>query len=81
MRTLIGEMAKEKAIVISTHILEEVEAVCTRAAIIAHGRLLADSAPESAAVGKLTWEAGRLDEVFRDITSREPKVTGGPAHA
>ena len=46
VRTLIQEMAAEKAIVISTHILEEVEAVCSRAVIIAHGKLLADGTPE-----------------------------------
>ena len=40
VRSLIREMAPNKAIVISTHILEEVDAVCTRAAIIARGQLL-----------------------------------------
>jgi len=45
VRTLITELAPSKAIIISTHILEEVDAVCTRAAIIAHGKLLADGAP------------------------------------
>ena len=38
VRTLINDMAKDKTIVISTHILEEVDAVCTRAIIIAEGR-------------------------------------------
>jgi ABC-2 type transport system ATP-binding protein len=42
VRTLIAEMAAEKAIVISTHILEEVQAVCNRSVIIGQGRLLAD---------------------------------------
>jgi len=46
VRNLIHGMAKDKIIVISTHILEEVEAVCSRAIIIAHGRLLADGTPE-----------------------------------
>jgi len=46
IRALISEMATEKAIIVSTHILEEVEAVCSRAVIIAHGRLLADGTPE-----------------------------------
>ncbi len=46
VRKLIREMAKDKAIIISTHVLEEVEAVCTRAAIIARGRLLADGTAE-----------------------------------
>jgi ABC-2 type transport system ATP-binding protein len=40
VRTLIHDMAPTKAIIISTHILEEVDAVCTRAAIIAKGKLL-----------------------------------------
>jgi ABC-2 type transport system ATP-binding protein len=46
VRKLIREMSADKAIIISTHILEEVEAVCSRAVIIAHGRLLADGTPE-----------------------------------
>jgi ABC-2 type transport system ATP-binding protein len=45
VRTLINEMAHEKIIVISTHILEEVDAVCTRAIIIAKGRIVADDTP------------------------------------
>jgi ABC-2 type transport system ATP-binding protein len=45
VRRLIAEMAPEKAIIISTHILEEVDAVCTRAIIIARGRILADGTP------------------------------------
>ena len=45
VRQLISEMSEEKAIVISTHILEEVEAVCTRAIIIANGRIVADATP------------------------------------
>ena len=45
VRALITSMAAEKAIIISTHILEEVEAVCTRALIIAGGRIVADGTP------------------------------------
>lgn len=45
VRTLINEMARDKIIVISTHILEEVDAVCNRAIIIAHGRIVADDTP------------------------------------
>ncbi len=47
MRTLINEMAAEKAIVISTHVLEEVDAVCTRAIIIESGRVRFDGTPAS----------------------------------
>jgi ABC-2 type transport system ATP-binding protein len=46
MRGLIAAMAPDKAIIVSTHILEEVEAVCTRAIIIARGRIVADARPE-----------------------------------
>jgi ABC-2 type transport system ATP-binding protein len=45
VRGLIESMAKDKAIIISTHILEEVEAVCTRAMVIAGGRILVDGTP------------------------------------
>ncbi|HWY72470.1 MAG TPA: ABC transporter ATP-binding protein [Burkholderiaceae bacterium] len=45
VRTLIGEMSRDKIIVISTHILEEIDAVCTRAMVIARGRLVADDTP------------------------------------
>jgi ABC-2 type transport system ATP-binding protein len=45
VRTLINEMARDKIIVISTHILEEVDAVCNRAIIIARGKIVADDTP------------------------------------
>lgn len=47
VRSLIRTMARDKAIIISTHILEEVEAVCSRAVIIAEGRLVADGTAEA----------------------------------
>ena len=67
VRTLISEMSADKAIVISTHILEEVDAVCTRAIIIASGQLLFDGTP-----GELLSksESGKMDDVFRDITTK-----------
>jgi len=46
VRQLIADMSADKAIIVSTHILEEVEAVCSRAVIIAHGRLMADGTPD-----------------------------------
>jgi ABC-2 type transport system ATP-binding protein len=49
VRTLINEMARDKIIVISTHILEEVDAVCTRVIIIARGKLVADDTPQGLA--------------------------------
>ena len=47
MRNLIKRISNNKAIVISTHILEEVEAVCSRAVIIANGKLLANDTPKN----------------------------------
>lgn len=46
VRNLIRDMAKDKAIIISTHILEEVDAACTRAVIISNGKVVADGSPE-----------------------------------
>jgi len=46
VRGLIRAMAEDKIIIISTHILEEVAAVCNRVMIIAEGRLLADDSPQ-----------------------------------
>ncbi|RLB43351.1 MAG: ABC transporter ATP-binding protein [Deltaproteobacteria bacterium] len=46
VRTMIREMAREKTIVLSTHILEEVDAVCTRVVIIARGKIVADDTPQ-----------------------------------
>lgn len=45
VRELIREIAPNKAIIISTHILEEVDAICSRAVIIADGKVIADGAP------------------------------------
>jgi ABC-2 type transport system ATP-binding protein len=49
VRTLINEMARDKIIVISTHILEEVDAVCNRIIIIARGKIVADDTPHGLA--------------------------------
>jgi ABC-2 type transport system ATP-binding protein len=46
VRKLIHTMAEDKALILSTHILEEVDAVCTRAVIIARGRIVADARPD-----------------------------------
>jgi ABC-2 type transport system ATP-binding protein len=47
VRQLINAMGKDKIIVISTHILEEVDAVCNRAIIIANGKIVADETPDA----------------------------------
>ena len=60
VRELIRSMATNKLIVLSTHILEEVEAVCTRAIIIANGSILADDTPEQLARRSRSHNAVRL---------------------
>jgi ABC-2 type transport system ATP-binding protein len=45
VRRLINELSKDKLVIVSTHILEEVHEVCTRAIIIANGRIVADETP------------------------------------
>src|SRR4051812_37488430 len=65
VRTLIAQMAPQKAIVISTHILEEVDAVCSRAIIISAGRVVADATPAEL---QRRHPSGKLDDVFRQLT-------------
>ncbi|WP_300377894.1 ABC transporter ATP-binding protein [Henriciella sp.] len=60
VRALIARMAPEKAILISTHTLEEVPAMCNRAIIIDRGRVVADGTPESLAA----QSPGGLEETF-----------------
>lgn len=75
VRSLIREMAQEKAIVLSTHILGEVEAVCTRAIIIDKGRVVFDGTPaELEAKAPPSVEKNRLDWVFRSLTSTEAPI-------
>jgi len=60
VRKLIAALAPEKAIIISTHILEEVDAVCSRAIVIAAGRLLLDDSPTRFAARSRHHNAVRL---------------------
>jgi ABC-2 type transport system ATP-binding protein len=68
VRALIRRMAPGKATLISTHALDEVDAVCSRVIIIARGRIVADATPAELR----QWHpSGRLDDVFRAITEPE----------
>jgi len=76
VRSLIREMSQDRAIIISTHILEEVEAVCSRAIIIAHGRLLADGTPADLLAQAqnhnavlITVDAAAADNLRRNLES------------
>ena len=66
VRSLIKSLAKDKCVILSTHILEEVEAVCTRAIIISSGKKLFDG---EASELKDKSSIGRVDDVFRAITT------------
>ena len=65
VRQLIKRLSADKCIVVSTHILEEVDAICNRMAIIHRGRLLVDSTPDDLRKA----EGGTLDEIFRKLTT------------
>jgi gliding motility-associated transport system ATP-binding protein len=65
VRNLIKRMGESKAIIFSTHILEEVEAACTRVIIIDRGKIVANGTPQEL---KARSPEGRLDDVFRAIT-------------
>ncbi|PTY02521.1 multidrug ABC transporter ATP-binding protein [Opitutaceae bacterium EW11] len=65
VRSLIKGMAVEKAVILSTHILEEVEAICNRVIIISQGRVVADETPEQL---RARQPGARLDEIFRTLT-------------
>lgn len=75
VRNLIANMAQEKAIIISTHILEEVDAVCSRAIIIAEGQILFDGTPAEL---RAKSDKNDIDDAFRRITT-ESYVEQGEA--
>ena len=66
VRGLIRGMAKNKTIIVSTHLLDEVDAICTRAVIIDRGRIVIDAKPAELAAKA---PSGRLDDVFRQLTT------------
>src|ERR1700689_4913957 len=68
VRTLIKSMASEKAVILSTHILEEVEAICNRVIIISRGRVVVDESPERLLARK---PGARMDEIFRSLTQSD----------
>ena len=67
VRALIRRMGREKCILLSTHILEEVEAVCSRAIIIGNGKIVADGTPEA-----LRRRSSLYGAVTLELTAGEP---------
>ncbi|MFT5134432.1 MAG: ABC-2 type transport system ATP-binding protein, partial [Gammaproteobacteria bacterium] len=78
VRSLIKEMAEKKAIIISTHILEEVDAICTRAIIIAAGQILFDGTPSEL---RAISAKNDIDDAFRIITTQHYEQQGEVAHS
>ena len=78
VRNLIRRMAPTKAIVVSTHILEEVEAVCSRAVIIDRGRVVADGTPQDLMARAPQHNAVRvgLANAVPDLAARLADVPG-----
>jgi ABC-2 type transport system ATP-binding protein len=68
VRSLIKSMAAEKAVILSTHILEEVEAICTRVIIISQGRVVVDETPAQL---QARQPGARLDAIFRSLTQSD----------
>jgi len=71
IRQLIKRLGETKTILFSTHILEEVEAACTRAVIVDRGRIVADGTPAELIRQSGT---GSLHDLFRKVTSRDTEV-------
>lgn len=71
VRQLIKRLGQSKAILFSTHILEEVEAACTRAVIVDRGRIVADGTPAELLKQSGT---GSLHDLFRKVTSRDTEA-------
>jgi ABC-2 type transport system ATP-binding protein len=71
VRQLIKRLGQSKAILFSTHILEEVEAACTRAVIVDRGKIVADGTPAELLAQS---ETGSLTDLFRKVTSRDTEA-------
>ena len=71
VRQLIKRLGQTKAILFSTHILEEVEAACTRAVIVDRGKIVADGTPSELLAQSGT---GSLTDLFRRLTTRDTEA-------
>ncbi len=66
IRSLISEAGRKKTVMLSTHIMQEVEAICNRVIIIDHGRIVADGPIEEIS----SLAGARLEETFRQLTGK-----------
>ena len=74
VRRLISAMAKDKAIIISTHILEEVDAVCSRALIIDRGKIVADGTPQDLMSKSTYFNAVTVSVGMSDSQTAKPQL-------
>ncbi|HVT71647.1 MAG TPA: ATP-binding cassette domain-containing protein [Lacunisphaera sp.] len=65
VRAIIKQLATQKAVILSTHILEEVDALCTRIIVISRGKVVVDETPDAFRARR---PGARLDEIFRELT-------------
>jgi ABC-2 type transport system ATP-binding protein len=72
-RSLIAALSPGRAILISTHVLDEVSAVCSRVLVVAKGEIVADEAPAELA---LRTPSGRLEDAFQALTEPETFFVG-----
>ena len=66
IRNLIREIGQEKTVILSTHLMQEVEALCTRVILIDNGNILQDCA-----VDEFRGKFSNLEEAFQDATSKK----------
>ena len=71
VRQLIKRLGENKAILFSTHILEEVDAACTRAVIVDRGKIVADGTPAELHAQS---GSGSLTDLFRSLTTRDTEA-------
>jgi ABC-2 type transport system ATP-binding protein len=76
IRNLISNIGKEKTVLLSTHILQEVEAICDRVIIIDHGRIVADESAENLTTGG----SGQVQTIHVEIEGNfDPSIWNGLA--
>ena len=68
VRALLADVSRDKAVLLSTHVLEEAEETATRVILIARGRIVADDTPAG-----LADERGRLAGAFRRLAGHGPE--------
>jgi ABC-2 type transport system ATP-binding protein len=71
MRNVIKNLGKDKTVLLSTHIMQEVEAMCNRVILLNHGKIVADNTLEGL---KQTSPTDSLETIFRNLTSHVGRI-------